>query len=104
MTAGVIIGLVAQLTAIVLLAVGFCHEKEFVAFEDRFIRRLKRGLRKRLASWLNTPVKNTLPVQCPVHAPVIRSAGVFEDFLSAEQLREIKLDACSIDGEQNIVA
>lgn len=46
-----------EFVAIVLLAIGFCHEKKIIAWENRQIKRIKRAIRRRLKNWLAT----TLP-------------------------------------------
>jgi len=104
MTAGTIFGLVAQFTAIVLLAIGFYHEKKFVAFEDRMIRRAKRSLRRLLASWLESPVKNSAPVEQPANNRMICAAGVFEDLIPADRLMEVRLEPCAPASGHDIVA
>lgn len=104
MTAGTLFGLAAQFAAIILLAIGFYHEKTFVAIEDRIIRRIKRSLRRRLASWLETPAKNSAPAQPVANNCVICAAGVFEDLIPAEQLLEVHLEPCALNDGQNIVA
>jgi hypothetical protein len=43
-----------EFVAIVLLAIGFCHEKKIVAWESKQIKRLKRAIRRRLKNWLST--------------------------------------------------
>jgi hypothetical protein len=43
-----------EFVAIVMLAIGFCHEKKIVAWENRQIKRLKRAIRRRLKNWLST--------------------------------------------------
>ena len=104
MTAGTIFGLVAQFAAIVLLAIGFYHEKKIVAFEDRMIRRIKRSLRRRLASWLASPVNNSVPAQPALNSRVICAAGVFEDLITADALLEVRLEACAPANGNDIVA
>lgn len=46
-----------EAAAIILLAIGFCHEKKIVAWENKQIKRIKRSIRRRLKNWLAT----TLP-------------------------------------------
>jgi hypothetical protein len=43
-----------EFVAIVLLAIGFCHEKKIIAWENRQIKRIKRAIRRRLKNWLAT--------------------------------------------------
>lgn len=43
--------------AIIALAIGFCHEKKIVKWEQRQINRMKKAIRRRLKNWLST----TLP-------------------------------------------
>ena len=49
--------IIGEAVAIILLAIGFCHEKKIVAWENRQIKRIKRGLKRMLKRWLET----TLP-------------------------------------------
>lgn len=48
---------IGEFVAIVLLAIGFCHEKKIARWEQCQIKRLKRAIRRRLKNWLST----TLP-------------------------------------------
>lgn len=104
MTAGTIFGLVAQFAAIVLLAIGFYHEKKIVALEDRMIRRIKRALRRRLASWLDSPANNSFEAKRTADSRLICAGGVFEDIIPADELLEVRLEPCSRPNGQDSVA
>lgn len=56
-----------ELFAIALLIYGYMHESKVIAWENRFVARIKRFIRKclksnaRFMAWLNKPVKHGKP-------------------------------------------
>lgn len=52
--------ILAEALAIIALAIGFCHEQKIVRWEQKQIRKLKRGLRRMLKNRLETTTPETV--------------------------------------------